>query len=412
MTISLLKVYIKSGYMDAEKFSGNGRADISRGYAFHVPGSIPRTLEDLGLEGSTLYAVSEAESALGNLSGAGKHLSNPRLLISPYMKREAVLSSKIEGTKASLTDLYRFEASESKPEGDIVEVQNYVNALEYGKNQIESGRKIDQELLKELHEILMEDVAPERGGNINEGSYRTVQNFIGGTKQEDATYVPPPPDKVEGLMRELEQFIQNPPKMSEIINIALIHYQFEAIHPFADGNGRIGRLLIILYLMERGKMDQPLLYLSAYFNKNREQYYQKLLDVSKEGDYNDWAKFFAEGVEQQSRDALERAREIQGLKEEYTERFREQKRPDSFIQIIEFIFETPVFTVKDVEQNTSLSRSTADRVVKEMILEQVLEQVGNRERNKQYRCPELMKILEEEEMKFDEEETRQLSLTE
>jgi Fic family protein len=400
--------------MKKENFDGRGKVDISRGYPFYVPADLPRSYDKLNLSEETLYYLAEAESALGNLSGTGRNLPNPQLLISPYMKREAVLSSKIEGTKASLTDLYQFEIDEdAEAPGDVQEVKNYSKALEYGRERIRQGDKIDTELIKEMHEILMKDVSPERGANINAGTFRTVQNRIGGTNEENARYVPPAPNRVDGLMKSLMRFIEEPPRMSELINIGLIHYQFEAIHPFVDGNGRIGRLMIILYLMQRNKLSQPLLYLSAYFNQNRQEYYDHLLNVSKEGDYDSWLKYFLKGIKEQAEDALERAKKIDSLRESYIDRLRGDERPDSQIKAVEFIFKKPVFTAKDMsEESNSMSYNTANRAVKQLVEDGIIDQVGSRQRNKRYKCQELLDILEEEDMKFDEEETRQLSLTE
>ncbi|MFB6180424.1 MAG: Fic family protein [Candidatus Nanohalobium sp.] len=396
-----------------EDFDGRGRVDLSRGYAFYVPGDIPRSLKDMDLSGDTLYNLTEAESALGDLSGTGRNLKNPQLLISPYMKREAVLSSKIEGAKASLTDLYQFEVGGLSSSEDVQEVKNYSEALEHGMKRIENGEDISLELLKDLHDILMDGVVAERGGEINTGTFRSVQNFIGGTTAEEATYVPPAPDRVPGLMDSLERFIQSPPKMSDLVNIGLIHYQFESIHPFADGNGRIGRLLIVLYLLKRDKLSQPLLYLSAYLNKNREDYYEHLLGVSKEGDYDSWLRFFLKGVREQSRDALGRARRIQELREDYIKEIRRGGGSDSFVKGIEFVFSKPVFTINDMDDGVeSMSRSTASRVTRKLVEKGILEQVGDRSRNKRFKCPELLDLLEDEDMKFDEEETGQLTLTE
>lgn len=399
--------------MNPKEFNGRGTVDISRGYSFYVPGNIPRSLEELNLTEDTLYYLAEAESSLGNLSGTGRNLPNPHLLISPYMKREAVLSSKIEGTKASLTDLYEFEADNNLDNtGDAQEVKNYANALEYGRNQIEKGAKIDVDLIKELHKILMKDVAPERGAKINEGVFRSVQNRIGGTNLETATYVPPAPDRVEPLMRQLISFINNPPKTSELINIGLIHYQFEAIHPFSDGNGRIGRLLIILYLLDREKLSEPLLYLSAYFNRTREEYYDRLLEVSKEGNYDSWTKYFLKGIKEQSEDALIRAKKLDNLREKYISEMREKGKSDSLIKAVEFLFQKPVYTINDMAGGAEeMSYSTANRATQKLLEEEIVSQVGDRERNKRYRCGEILSILEEEDMKFDEEETRQITLS-
>lgn len=241
--------------------------------------------------------ISEASIQLGNLSGIGKLIPNPNLLISPYLRREAVLSSKIEGTQASILDVFRLEAGGMMEEKEretkrVIEVVNYVQALNECLDYVQNGKQIDITMIKNAHKVLMNKV---RGQELQPGEFRTVQNWIGidGTKIDDATYVPPPSEYVDDRMDDLVKFIQDPPgRIPVIVQCAMIHYLFEAIHPFGDGNGRIGRLLIPVLLAQRKLLDQPLLYISAYLEQNKSRYTTLLLKVSQENSWVEWISFF------------------------------------------------------------------------------------------------------------------------
>src|SRR5208337_3753079 len=266
-----------------------------------VPNPLP---PELDLSWALVGELSTADWALAELAGVGSTLPNPHLLIGPFVRREAVLSSRIEGTQASLSDLFFFEAAptQHREPYDVREVANYVDALEYGLKRIET-LPFSIRLIRELHEHLMAEV---RGGDRAAGEFRRQQNWIGpeGCKIDDATYIPPPPLELISALGALEGFANSSSNLPPLIRFALLHYQFEAIHPFLDGNGRIGRLLITLKLGSEGLLAQPLLYLSAFFEKHRNQYYRLLLAVTTHGEWGEWIRFFIHGVADQSRDAV------------------------------------------------------------------------------------------------------------
>ena len=261
--------------------------------------------------------LSNAGIKLGELSGAGQLLPNPHLLISPFIRREAVMSSRIENTQSGLEDLFLFEADETQlpPVSDVKEVLNYVRAMEYGIKRLPE-LPISSRLICETHEILMEGV---RGEGATPGLLRTSQNWIGspGCTLTEATYVPPPVAKMQQCFSDLERYIHSDPQEPALIQCALVHYQFEAIHPFLDGNGRVGRLLITFMLLEKGLLSQPLLYLSDFFERHRDEYNRLLLNVSQKGDWKAWLRFFLNGVRQQSEDALLTVQKLLNLQSEY-----------------------------------------------------------------------------------------------
>jgi Fic family protein len=255
-----------------------------------------------------ISVLSDADRAIGRLHGAGLNLPNPDLLITPFVRREAEMSSRIEGTQANIEQLYLFEIEQRAVESnvpDVREVANYTRAMEYGlKRSLEMP--VCLRLMRELHEILLKDV---RGEQRAPGKFRKVQNWIGpaGCSIEEATYVPPPPEQMQASLDMFEKFINAPHGgLPVLVWLAMVHYQFEAIHPFLDGNGRIGRLLITMLLCTKGLLDKPLLYLSAYFERHRREYYERLLQVSLSGRWVEWLLFFLRGIIEQSKDAFEK----------------------------------------------------------------------------------------------------------
>ena len=243
-----------------------------------VPAPLPRHIEP---SVQLMRSLEEAVSAVASLAGVGETIQNPYLLIRPFVRREAVLSSRIEGTQASIYDLFRYEASSGRrPNGDVQEVANYVEALEKGLELLE-GLPISLRLINQLHEVLMRGV---RGGESRPGELRDEQVWIGTrTPSREARYIPPPADQLRDLLLDWELFVNEPGSLPALFQCAMMHYQFEAIHPYRDGNGRIGRLLIPLFLYERDVLPKPLLYLSAYFERDRNVYYDQLLNVSVTG---------------------------------------------------------------------------------------------------------------------------------
>src|ERR687898_1451233 len=313
--------------MQRKEFSSEapGRlVTLGEGRWAFVPAALP---PKLAYGPPLVAALSEADRALGELAGLGRTLRNPYLLTRPFLRREAVLSSRIEGTQASLVDLYAFEVEsplfdEPERRDDVHEVQNYVRALEHGLERLEE-LPISVRLLREMHAVLMEGV---RGAQRDPGEFRRVQNWIGppGAEISEASYVPPPPGEIPATLGALERYVHEDTGLPPLVDIALVHYQFEAIHPFLDGNGRIGRLLITLMLIERDLLPEPLLYLSAYFERHRGAYYDHLLAVSQKGEWEEWLLFFLRGVSVEARDASLRAGKLFDLRETYRQRLKRE----------------------------------------------------------------------------------------
>ena len=288
------------------------RREMTNGleYFAFVPTGLPPSLvydeELIGL-------LSDADAAVGELAGVGGQLPNPHVLLGPYVRREAVLSSRIEGTQASLSDVFEDEALHDDPTADspdIQEVRNYVTALEFGIAQVRGGQTVGNALLLTLHERLMAGV---RGADKSPGAFRVSQNWIGhrGSTPATALFVPPHPDVLPGALSAWERFLQERGRqMPPLVVCALLHQHFETLHPFRDGNGRIGRLLIPLYLLERGRLPLPLLYVSAYLEENKAEYGRLLQRVRTDGDWEAWLRYFLRGVLETARDAASRAREI------------------------------------------------------------------------------------------------------
>ena len=315
------------------------------------------------LDWELVNLLSEANIKLGELSGAGQLLPNPHLLIGPFIRREAVMSSRIENTQSGLDQLFLFEAdkTESPRIPDVQELINYVNAMEYGIERIQH-LPLSSRLLCEIHEILMSGV---RGEHATPGLIRTKQNWIGkpGCTLMDATYIPPPVPEMKECFSELEKYIHSNAKEPPLIQSALIHYQFEAIHPFVDGNGRIGRILIILLLIEKGALSQPLLYLSDFFERYRDTYYELLLNVSQQGDWNSWLTFFLRGICQQSEDALLTIQKLLALKEKYREIAPGPRGPGAVNLLIEHLFSSPIISISELVKTWKSTFPTVQRGV-------------------------------------------------
>jgi len=357
-----------------------------------VPNDLPPRLEwTLQL----VSALSDANRAIGQLYGAGLNLPNPNLLITPFIRREAEMSSRIEGTQASIEQLYLFEVGPPTIESkfpDVREVSNYVSALEYGLEKVKQ-LPICLRMVRQLHEILMRDV---RGRQRAPGEFRTVQNWIGppGCSIEQATYVPPPPDKMLTALSEFEKFLNRPPgDLPVLVWLAMAHYQLEAIHPFLDGNGRIGRLLVTLLLCEKAVLDKPLLYLSAYFERNRQEYYDRLLRVSTHGQWTDWISFFLRAVTRQSLDAFERSRQLIDLQQKYHTVVHRGKGSGMLLKIVDLLIERPVVTTTHVSKVCDTTYVTARNGIAKLIDAGILKEVTGGKRNRIYIASEVLEII-------------------
>jgi len=352
--------------MDPEDFSNSGTGRLIRaptGYYAFVPGSLPR---DLNYTADVVQVLSLADRKVGNLEGLCRRLPNPHLLSGAYVGREAVLSSRIEGTQSTQSDLYLFEIDpeEKLYPPDIREVHNYVLALYYALKRLET-LPLSLRFLRELHERLMQEV---RGADKTPGQFRTSQNWIGGRTPTDARFVPPPVPEMNEALDDFEKFLhrENPGKIPPLIECALLHYQFESIHPFLDGNGRLGRLLIAVLAIQRGCLSQPLLYLSEYFEINREEYYNQLHDVSRTGEWDSWLVFFLKGVAEQADDAIRRAHLVLDI----CDRYKRLDLPPAAQRLVEILMQNPYVKIKWVAERLKVSHPTATKAVSR------LEQLG------------------------------------
>ncbi len=343
------------------------------GQSAFVPGSLP---DELQLNPQLVMLLDQASRSVAMLAGVGETIPNPHLLIRPFLRREATLSSKIEGTEASLTDVLEFEARgryRGSGHDDTDEVLNYVIALERGIDRLDS-LPISYRLVRELHEILMSGV---RGQDKRPGEFRTGQVWIGppGSSIRNARFVPPPPALLRDLFLDWEGFVNDSLNLPPLVRCAMMHYQFEAIHPFTDGNGRIGRLLITLFLKATGVLTTPLLYLSAYFERDRQRYYDELLNVSATGDWERWLSYFLEGAHRESQDALVRIRRLRDLQDEWRELLLEQGGAVSGLRLLEELFARPVLAVSDassvLEMTDPGARGVLNRLVEAGILTRI-----------------------------------------
>ena len=347
-------------------------------------------------------ALSQADRALSLLAGLGRTMPNPHLLIGPFVRREAVLSSRIEGTQSDITDLYAYEAGQlplpgmtAPPEADVREVLNYVNALEYGLQRL-GTLPVSLRLFRELHERLLTGV---RGGYATPGEFRRTQNWIGpsGCTLNDALFVPPPVPQMGEALNALEKYLHSEDVYPPLLRLALAHYQFEAIHPFVDGNGRIGRLLLSLLLSEWNLLPLPLLYLSAYFYRHRQDYYDLLLGVSERGDWRAWVLFFLHGVAEQAEDAMARARDLQDLREDWHKRLSQARTSALALRLTEALFTTPIITIPQAQRLLELgSYHSAQKNVEKLVEAGILQLADDATYGKSYIAAGILRIVHDQ----------------
>jgi Fic family protein len=374
-------------------------------WAFH-PAPLPRRF-DLPHEVARL--LDEATGAVYRLGGVGRLIPNPHLLIGPHLRLEAVLSSRIEGTKTDVNQLLRFEAGHAPPPdaaADAREVQNYIVAMEHGIRRVRDDFPVSVRLLREMHELLMSGV---RGQQRRPGELRASPVWIGGSTLENAVFVPPPPDVMSVALSDLEAFLHER-SLPLLVHLALAHYQFEVIHPFLDGNGRIGRLLISLMLVVRGALPQPLMYLSAYFEQYRSEYYDHLLITSQKGDLLPWLTFFLRGVRRQARDAEERTVRLVELQHQLRSALLDEGRSNSVIRLAEHLFAVPIVTAAQVETMLGVTRPTAHAAIDALVERGDLVEVTGRERWRVYEAPSIFGAVYGDLDLADPDEGEQLSL--
>ncbi|MCH8802139.1 MAG: Fic family protein [Chloroflexi bacterium] len=382
--------------MDPSEFTSDAPGELVKtveGIWAFVPAPLPPRF-DIGP--ATIKRLSAADFALGELKGLGHMLPNAKLLIAPFLRREAILSSRIEGTIASLDQLILFEVEPSRePQNpDVGEVANYVSAMEYGLERLKEF-PVSLRLIRELHEKLLTGV---RGQDRRPGEFRQTQNAIGqqGRPIGEARYIPPPVAQMNQALSDLELFIHQPTDLPFLIQLALVHYQFEAIHPFLDGNGRIGRLLLSLLLCDKGYLTQPLLYLSGFFEENRDRYIDSLLRVSQQGDWAGWVDFFLEGVAEQSRDVVDRSGLLLDLRQQYRDRAQTARASALPLLLVDELFQIPAITISMARALLDVTYVSAQRAVERLVGLGILKEVTGRQRNRVYLAPEILGIINAE----------------
>jgi Fic family protein len=347
--------------------------------------------------------LSEADRALGELAGLGRVMPNPNLLIGPFIRREAVLSSRIEGTQSNVADLYAYEAGQlalfankrAPPESDVREVLNYVRAMEYGLTRLNT-LPISLRFMREVHEKLMSDV---RGNQATPGEFRRSQNWIGrpGCILNEASYVPPPVVEMHECLATLEHYLHDDDSHPPLVRLAFIHYQFEAIHPFLDGNGRIGRLLIALLLVHWNLLPAPLLYLSAYLERQRQTYYDLLLAVSERGAWRAWTMFFFRGITEQSRDAIARAKRLQDLQIAWRQQLAKARASALLVRLADSLFESPVVTIPQAERTLKVTYGSAQLNIQKLVDAKILVLLDESKYGKIFVASDILKITSESE---------------
>ena len=380
--------------MDDAEFTADAPGKLVKileGVLAFVPNPLP---PQISIEHETADTLAESARAIGELKGIGSKLPNPYLLIRPFIRREAVLSSRIEGTIATPEELVLFEAtpSELPPRNEIREVANYVRALEYGLMKLKE-LPVSHRLIREVHRILLTDV---RGEESRPGEFRNRQNFIGDPSQtiHEARFVPPPVEAMKAGMDGFEKFLHAKCDLPFLIRLPLIHYQFEALHPFIDGNGRVGRLLIVLLLAEREYLSEPLLYLSAYLDRNRDAYVNQLLRVSQTGTWIEWIRFFLQGIIEEAHDALRRSQRLLDLREELRTKVQTRRSSALLPKLVDELLAFPALTIPQARKILGVTYRSAQKNVEKLVEAGILKESGMRQRNRVYYAPSIISIIE------------------
>lgn len=370
-----------------ERSSAGRVVTAAEGFPAYVPGRAPRALT---LSSDVVDVLDEASNHLGILAGIGRRLPNPRLLIGPYLRREAVLSSRIEGTQTTMSDLYASELEQDQlvSAGDVQEVRNYVAAHELGLEKLDE-LPLSLRLIRLLHKRLMKGV---RGRERHPGEFRTYQNWVGAPDGRDASYVGPPVPEMLELLDDFERFLHDG-RLRPLVHAAVAHYQFEAIHPFGDGNGRVGRLLIPIFLAERGLLPQPLLYLSAYFERTRSDYYETLMRVSTHGDWDRWLRYFLRGVQTQAEEAAELADRLLAMHARYREELQAAHATSNALALIDLLFRNPLVSARRVQTELGVSGPTARKTIRTLEDAGILREVSGRSWGRVYRAEEIYSVV-------------------
>lgn len=356
------------------------------GYYTFLPTPLPRSLS---LEGATVATLSDADRAIGRLAGAGRHLPNPQLLVNAYMRREAVASSRIEGTQATIAEVFDAE-SRDDIRGDVVEVVNYVQAMATGLERL-TTLPISRRLLEEIHGVLLKGV---RGQERQPGTIRTSPNWIGSPDNRPATaiFVPPPAEEMVDGLTDWERFVHTGSTLPPLVRCALLHYQFETLHPFLDGNGRLGRLLIAFFLVSEEHLPGPLLYVSTYFERHRDEYYQRLQAVRERGEVQQWLQFFFEAIASQASDAVKRAEALTDLREDYRKRLHGSRSRAH--EVVDMLLQNPFVTSSGVSHTLAITYQGATNLLRQLEKVKIVQKAAHVPgRSNRWLASEMLEIL-------------------
>jgi Fic family protein len=362
-----------------------------------VKAFVPPALPPVDLDLSGLHQhLDRANQALGRLDGLTVLLPDVRFLLYLYVRKEALVSSQIEGTQSSFVDVLRFEnkVPTAVPKEDVEEVSNYVAAMQHGLRRIQTGFPLSLRLIREIHAILLKG---GRGANKTPGEFRRSQNWIGGTRPGNASFVPPPPAEMMEALDRLERFLHDDKHgLPLLVEAGLVHVQFESIHPFLDGNGRLGRLLITLLLCAKGALKQPLLYLSLYFKKHRNQYYDHLQRIRTEGAWEEWLRFFLEGTALTAQEAAETATRILDLFSKDREKIQKLGRPaTSALRVHEYMQRKPIANIAAIAKSLKLSVPTVTVALKHLVRIGIVEEVTGKRRDRLFTYSRYFNIVSE-----------------
>ena len=365
------------------------------GYWAFIPAKPP---PKISYDPSLILLLSQADSALSELSGLGAVVPNPDLLIAPYVKREAVASSRIEGTRADLSDLLldEIEPKRTPPGSDVYEIRNYVAALNLGMRKLKN-LPLAGRLVKEMHFVLMQGV---RGKGMTPGEFRRSQNWIGppGSTLSDATYVPPPPQEMHECLKYWERFVHDRGSLPDLIQCAIVHEHFEAIHPFLDGNGRIGRLIIALFLMERNRLSKPLLYLSAYIERHKREYYDLLQRIRTDGDWTNWIRYFLTAVRDTARSAIGQSQTILAVRDRYRAKLSKSHRA---LSLLDTLFINPYTTVTRAAYDLGVTPPTAQKTIDQLVRVKMLKEATGRVWGRYWLAPPILHVVNEPSKSFE-----------
>ena len=366
------------------------------GYLAFVPRPLPPQ-PPVAFDAGLVASLSAADQAVGRLDGEIRNLPNPDLFVAMYVRREAVLSSQIEGTQSTLEDLLRVELEPRVADlsSDVDEIVNYVGAMNYGLGRLAS-LPLSLRLIRELHAELLRGVG---GAELSPGEFRRTQNWIapaGARSLEDATFIPPPPAEMHAALHDFEGFMRSHHEMPRLVHVGLAHAQFETIHPFLDGNGRVGRLLITFLLMHHGVLHRPVLYLSLYLKRHRAEYYERLMAVRDSGDWEGWLSFFVRGVAQTATEATEQARAIVELDKQLRLRIQQEGLGVNALRLLEILFLRPVVNVRLAQEELDVAFATANKLLEQLERLELVEEITGRRRDRVFRFSPYLELFRAE----------------